>query len=75
MIKIFKKNQNVATENPLLKEIEETKCALSAAYMNFENVVEPDLVDSCIYELKSVQLRYKFLLNQLRDQNNENLKM
>lgn len=66
MIKVFKKSNTEPVSNPLLLEIEETKSALSAAYANFENVVEPDLVDSCIYELNAVQLRYKFLLNQLR---------
>lgn len=71
MIKVFKKNNIEPAENPLLLEIEQTKSALSAAYTNFENVVEPDLVDSCIYELNAVQLRYKFLLNQLRNAERE----
>lgn len=67
LISIFKKSNNEPVSNPLLVEIEETKGALCASYANFENVVEPDLVDSCIYEMKAVQLRYKFLLNQLKE--------
>lgn len=73
MINVFKRNTTPVISNPLLVEIEETKGALSAAYSNFENVVEPDLVDSCIYELKAVQLRYRFLLNQLRELENTNV--
>ena len=48
----------------LLEDIRKTKHALDCAYSNFENVVDPDLVDSSIYELKAVQMRYRFLLRQ-----------
>ena len=39
---------------------------MEAAYSNFENVVDPDLIDSCIYELNAIQNRYKFLLKQMK---------
>lgn len=48
----------------LLEDIRQTKFALDCAYSHFENVVDPDLVDSSIYELKAVQMRYRFLLRQ-----------
>ncbi len=48
----------------LLEDIKQTKFALDCAYSHFENVVDPDLVDSSIYELKAVQMRYRFLLRQ-----------
>ena len=48
----------------LLEDIEKTKYALDCAYSNFENVVDPDLIDGSIYELKAVQMRYRFLLRQ-----------
>lgn len=48
----------------LLEDIRKTKFALDCAYSNFENVVDPDLVDCSIYELKAVQMRYRFLLKQ-----------
>ena len=47
-----------------LEDIKKTKSALDCAYSNFENVVDPDLVDCSIYELKAVQMRYRFLLRQ-----------
>lgn len=50
----------------LIDEINKTKLALEAAYSNFENVVDPDLIDSCIYEMNAVQNRYKFLLKQAK---------
>ena len=45
----------------LLEDIARTKSALDRAYSNFEN---PDLIDSSIYELQSIQMRYRFLLRQ-----------
>ena len=59
--------QNRATDprrRQLLEDIKKTKFSLDCAYSNFENVVDPDLVDSSIYELKAVQMRYRFLLRQ-----------
>lgn len=53
-------------EDYLLNEINKTKIAMEAAYSNFQNVVDPDLIDSCIYELNAVQNRYKFLLKQAK---------
>lgn len=54
-------------EEELLRlEINKAKIALEAAYSNFENVVDPDLIDSCIYEVNAVQKRYKFLLKQAK---------
>ncbi|CRZ35735.1 uncharacterized protein DUF2508 [Herbinix hemicellulosilytica] len=53
-------------ENSLLKEIYQTKIALEAAYSQFEYVVDPDLIDSCIYEMNAIQNRYKYLLKQAK---------
>ena len=39
----------------LLEDIARTKSALDRAYSNFENVIDPDLIDSSIYELQSIQ--------------------
>lgn len=50
----------------LKAELNETKGALDCAYSNFENVVEPALIDSYIYELKAIQTRYSYLLERAR---------
>lgn len=60
-------------ERHLLTEIEKTKWALDSAYSNFENVVDPDLIDCYIYELKSIQQRYKFLLEKAKQNNIQRL--
>lgn len=51
----------------LLRELEATKNALDTAYANLSYVVEPELIDCCIYELNAVQLRYKFILSQVKN--------
>ena len=48
----------------LLSDLKMTETALKDAYTNFEHVVDPDLVDSWIYQVNAVQKRYRFLLKQ-----------
>lgn len=54
------------SKEQLLSDLKLTKTALEDAYTNFENVVDPDLVDSYIYEVNAVQKRYHFLLKQMQ---------
>lgn len=48
----------------LMEEMEKTKRAMDAAYSNFDNVTDPDLIDCYIYEVNAVLKRYKFLKEQ-----------
>lgn len=50
----------------LIKEIEDLKQALETANSNFENVCDPDLIDSYIYEMNAISVRYRYLLKQMR---------
>ena len=50
----------------LLDDPEKTKHDLDSAYTNLANVIEPDLIDCYIYEVQSVQMRYKFLLSRVK---------
>ena len=56
-------------EKYLLKELEQTRNALAAAYSTFEYVTEPELIDSCIFLVNSTQERYKFLLKKAKEAN------
>lgn len=50
-------------EKPNLDDdIKKTRYALEIAYAGFDNAVEPDLIDSYIYEINSLQKRYDYLL-------------
>lgn len=57
--------QEISREQ-LISDLRQTKTALDDAYSNFEQVVDPDLVDSYIYQVNAVQKRYHFLLKQVQ---------
>lgn len=80
MIYLFKKKNKLSnrelledfrcylSEEELLRlEIEETKLALDAAYSVWQNITEPELIDSVIYELNSIQSKYTFLTKKYRE--------
>lgn len=50
----------------LLDDLDRTKHDLDSAYNNLSNALEPDLIDCYIYEVQSVQMRYKFLLSRIK---------
>jgi len=60
--------------NTLLDDLRKTKEALEVAYMGFDNVTEPDLIDCYIFELNSVIIRYNYLLEQVGKLNNKDEK-
>lgn len=70
MIGIRKKKDEKSIEKEhqeeLLRELEAAKNAMDTAYANLSYVIEPDLIDCCIYELNAVQLRYKFILSKVK---------
>ena len=69
MIGLRKKNASFSIENQILRaEIERSKRAILSAQNQFEQVVEPTLIDCYIYELNAAQLRYQFLLRRLKNQ-------
>ena len=45
----------------LRDSIEKTRQALNDAYAGFDNALEVDLIDSYIFEINSLQKRYKHL--------------
>lgn len=45
----------------LRDSIEKTRQALDIAYAGFDNAIETDLIDSYIYQINSLQKRYKHL--------------
>ncbi|WP_461811615.1 YaaL family protein [Faecalimonas sp.] len=50
----------------LLKEIEKVKSDMDNAYENFQNVLDPDLIDCYIFESNAALKRYHFLLKQAK---------
>lgn len=62
-----KKNPASQAKAQLMQEIESLQQALETANSNFENVCDPDLIDSYIYEINALSFRYKYLLRQVQD--------
>lgn len=48
------------------EEIEKAKNEIETAYTNFQNVLDPDLIDCYIYEGNAAWKRYRFLLRQAK---------
>ncbi|CDE55989.1 MAG: DUF2508 family protein [Candidatus Gastranaerophilaceae bacterium] len=51
----------------LMQELKEVQKSLDRAYENFSYVVDPELIDCCIYELNAGQMRYKFLMRKMKE--------
>jgi hypothetical protein len=65
VIALFRKKKNLRSD-ALMYEIAKTQKDLESAYQSFENVIDPDLIDSCIYEVNAIQHRYRFLLREAK---------
>ncbi len=62
----MKRRKNPAQEMPqtgITEAIRQAKTDLDSAYMNLDHALDPDLIDCYIYQLKSAQMRYHFLLH------------
>ena len=67
MFRLFKQEpQTDANYQSLLDNLMQTMNSLHLAYENFENATDPELIDSYIYEVNAIQMRYKFLLCRLK---------
>lgn len=65
----IKKHANTDTADPeLLAQLKQAIGSINIARNQFEQVVDPMLIDCYIYELKAAQLRYQFLLRRIKNQ-------
>lgn len=62
-VRHFSRAPQKPEEYSLTEAIRQTKADLDCAYINFDHALDPDLIDCYIYQLKSAQMRYRFLLN------------
>lgn len=59
-------NTQTSRRTELMEELKQARDAMEAVYSNLSYVIEPDMIDCCIYELNALQLRYKIILNQMK---------
>lgn len=70
MLHLFHQPQNKKEDTRytvLLDDLARTKKELDHVYAAFSNVTDPDLIDAYIYQLNSAQLRYRSLLNSVKE--------
>lgn len=71
MIGMKKKKKQLSIEEierqKLIEELEKVKRDMNRTYTNLENVVDEEIIDCLIYELNATQIRYKVILNQVRE--------
>ena len=64
---VYREHTNTPIQDTvLLKEIEKVKADMDNAYINFQNVLDPDLIDCYIFESNAALKRYHFLLKQAK---------
>lgn len=66
MRKTRRKTEQEVRYMQMINNIQQAKKDLDCAYLNFEHATEPDLIDCYIYQLKSAQMRYKYLLDSIK---------
>lgn len=64
---LFKKTstQNIP-DHQLIEEIERVKTQMDTAYLNFQNAMDPDLIDCYIFESNAAWKKYRFLIRQAK---------
>lgn len=64
---LFQKTLPKETANKeLLQEIERVKIQMENAHYNFQNAMDPDLIDCYIFESNAAWKKYRFLLKQAK---------
>ncbi|MGN0306234.1 MAG: YaaL family protein [Lachnospiraceae bacterium] len=65
---VFEERPKTLRES-ILEDLEKTRYELETAYLGFDYVTDPDLIDCYIYEVNSIMKRYRYLLNQAANLN------
>ena len=61
------KNEQKKEMRELRRQIEISRIAIQSAQSQFEQVIDPTLIDCYIYEWNAAQLRYQFLLRKFKN--------
>ena len=63
----FKKNRTDPELIALKEELQSAKGDLSLAYRKFDQAVDPELVESCIYQIKAEKARCNYLIRSIKE--------
>lgn len=66
--KLLKKAQRPSREEiEIYQMIDKIKQDIEVVHNRYDDATDPQIIDSYIYELKSLYLRYDYLLSQVKD--------
>ena len=50
----------------LMQSLQQAQRSLDHAYLAFDDITDSDLMESCIFEIRSLQARINYLLRQMK---------
>ena len=72
MKSIFSKKSKPDPELLALKaELQEAQGELSLAYRRFDQALDPELVESCVYQISAVKARCNYLIRVIKERSPE----
>jgi hypothetical protein len=66
-VSLFKRADIESESREILDELREVKSRLAQAYRDFNNTLEPTLIESCVFEINALQSRYGYLLRRAKE--------
>ena len=64
---IHKQGRTTREQQELMQALQEAQTALQGAYLSFDALTDPELVESCIFEIRALQARINYLLRAMRE--------
>ena len=64
---IHKKKDSPKEQQELMLSLQEAQNALNHAYLSFDDAVDPELVESCVYQISAVKARCNYLLRSIKE--------
>lgn len=64
---IHKQGKATREQRELMQSLQEAQSALQSAYLSFDVLTDPELVESCIFEIRALQARINYLLRTMKE--------
>ena len=64
---IHKQGKTTREQQELMQALQEAQTALQGAYLSFDALTDPELVESCIFEIRALQARINYLLRAMKE--------
>ena len=66
-ISMEKQKENPSKTKGFSQKSDQSQQAINDAWLGLQNTNEPDLIDRYIYEMNAANVRYRFLLKEMRE--------